>query len=128
MSEVVQVDMLVRRICLALPRYAYRFANERDLQDGIAAVLVVEGIRFSREYVASKEDRFDFLCESGIVIEAKIDGGFADCARQIQRYCNLDVTQAVIIATSKMWGRSIRDGVEIAGKPVRLVRIRRQSL
>lgn len=128
MNEAAQIEMLTRRICVALPRYTYRFSNERDLQDGVAAVLTGEGIAFDREYIASKEDRFDFLCESGIVIEVKIDGGFADCARQVQRYCGLEVTRAVVIAAAKMWGRSIQNGIEIAGKPVRLVRLSRQAL
>lgn len=128
MSEAVQVDMLTRRICVLLPRYTYRFSTERELQDGVAAALTAEGIAFDREYIASKEDRFDFLCESGVVIEVKIDGSFADCARQVQRYCGLEVTRAVVIAAAKMWGRSIRNGIEIAGKPVRLVRLIRQSI
>lgn len=119
---------MLRRIVHVLPQFAYRFSTEIELQDGVALVLQQQGIRFEREYVASKEDRFDFLCEGGIVVEVKIEGTFAECARQIQRYAALPLVQAVVIATAKFWGRSLKPDANLNGKPVRLLRLSRQAL
>jgi hypothetical protein len=116
------------RIVQSLSGHAYRFSCEQQLQDGVARVFGKVGIRFEREFVATREDRFDFLCEGGIVVEVKIDGSFSDCMRQVQRYSALEVTQGIVIAAAKLWGRTIEDGSQIGGKPLRLVRLRRQWL
>jgi len=121
--------MLLRRIVEFLPRFAYRFGDEKQLHEGIATVLQQHGVGFQREYVASKEDRFDFLCDGGIVIEAKIHGSLSPALRQAARYAKHDMVCAIVIATSRHWGgaRKLRAGATMNGKPVKMVQLRGQS-
>lgn len=121
------VAMVVRRICVALPRYAYRFNDEKQLHEGIARVLELESIGFAREYVAG-DDRFDFLCEEHVVIEAKVEGSLSAALRQAERYCRQDQVQAVIVVSSRAWRGADRDRPAVFHlKPVHFVRVQGQA-
>ena len=129
MTEVVQIntEMLTRRIRLALPRYSYRFANEVQLHAGLAQALEAEGIRFEREYVLGA-DRFDFLCDGRIVLEAKVDGSMSAALRQAERYCRHEVVEAVIVVSSRAWrGVSAERSITFHAKPVHLIHVRGQA-
>lgn len=123
------IDMLLRRIVVTLPQFAYRFADEKALHDGIAKVLDDAGVSHQREFVASKQDRFDFLCEGGIVIEAKVHGSISPALQQCARYAKLDSVSAVVLATSRFWGRmpALKANAAFSGKPIRMVQLRGQS-
>jgi hypothetical protein len=122
MSELAQVDMLVRRICLALPRYAYRFANEIQLHERIVTVLEMESIPYAREY-ALGGDRFDFFCD-GVVIEVKIAGSVNNALRQADRYCAHDEVKSVVVVSTRRWqGKRSPEPIELRGKLVHLVEI-----
>lgn len=121
--------MLLRRLELELPRYAYARTDENVFQQGLALVLTELGIAFTREHVAGERDRFDFLCEGGLVIEAKIKGSFSEAIRQIDRYCQRGDVAAVVLVTTCAWGSTmlLRGKPELHGKPVRLVCVHGQA-
>lgn len=121
--------MTLRRIVAALGSHAYRYADEHQLHDGLAVVLDQVGISYEREYIAGPKDRFDFLCDGGIVIEAKIDGSLPVALRQVGRYCARDEVAAVVLVTTRQWGRTraLRPDASLHGKPLRLVSIRPQA-
>lgn len=144
--------MLLRRILTELPRFTYRFANEVELHEGIASVLGNAGIAFEREVAASKRDRFDFLCASGIVLEAKVRGAYVPAMAQCVRYAELDSVSAVVLLTTRFWGgvpsllpTSIYTGGRLviqapgvdpalfgpdaasSGKPIRMLKLKGQS-
>jgi hypothetical protein len=125
----VSYKLILNRLVNELPRFAYNYADERQLHEGLAAVLTSAGIRFDREYIAGPKDRFDFLCDEGVVIEAKIKGTFSEALRQIDRYCARDDVKAVLLVTTCLWGqaRGWRDDAVLHTKPVRMVRIGRQA-
>lgn len=116
--------MLLRRLTELLPRYAYRYGNEIELHQGIAEVLTHAQISFEREYVAGPDDRFDFLVEPGIVIEAKVKGSLSKALPQIRRYAARGEVAAVVLVTTRFWGGWGGALTELHGKPVRIVQLR----
>lgn len=126
MTDVAQqesVEFTLRRIANTLPNYRYRFSDEKSLHEGIAKVLDEIGLSYQREHIASKTDRFDFLIDGGIVIEAKVDGTWPSAIRQVDRYCVLEAVKAVVIVTSKRWG--LRSRAKLRGKPAMIVEVKR---
>lgn len=97
--------LLLNRIVAELPKFAYRFANEAELHSGIAAVLDQAGIQYQHEFIAGPKDRFDFLIDTGIVIEAKIKGSLSPALIQCARYLKRDDVSVVVLVTTRTWGR-----------------------
>jgi hypothetical protein len=122
-------QFLLQRITALLPTYAYAFQDEKRFHDGLATALFEDGIIFTREHVAGPKDRFDCLCEGGVVIEAKIKGSLSEALRQVGRYCERDDVKAVVIVTTRLWGvtRQLKKDAQFHGKPIRLVAVRGQS-
>lgn len=116
-------QILLRSIVETLPRYRYRFADEAQLQAGIADVLVQAGIPFEREHVAGPRDRFDFLVPGGIVIEAKTQGSLSQALSQVRRYAARPDVSAVVLVACRFWATASPVD-ELYGKPVRLVRLK----
>jgi hypothetical protein len=119
------IDMLIRTVVETLPRYRYRFADEKALHDGIAEALTGAGLAFERESVAGPRDRFDFLLPDGVVIEVKVDGSAGDAVRQVARYCARDDVSAVVLATTKGW--QVPSCLELHGKPIRVINLKGAS-
>lgn len=124
---VAVTEMTVRRICTVLPKYNYRFANEAQLHDRIASVLTAEGMHFERE-VAIDKDRYDFLCDGGVVIEVKVDGAITDAIRQVDRYCEREDVRAAVIVSARSW-RALpsTNSLVLRGRPVHLIHLSRQA-
>ena len=122
-------QIILRRIVSTLPGYSYSYRDEKQFHDGLATALSGEQIGFNREYVASPQDRFDFLCEGGVVIEAKIKGSLSEALRQVDRYCARPEVNAVVIVTTRLWGvtRRLKEDAKLHGKPVRMVMVRGQA-
>ncbi|MBY0238617.1 MAG: hypothetical protein K2X55_04820 [Burkholderiaceae bacterium] len=119
--------MTLRRVVETLPRFAYRFADEVNLHEGMATVLEDHGIAYQREVVAGLRDRFDFLVEGGIVIEAKIKGSLSKALDQVKRYAaRADVT-AVVLVTTRFWGASQPQALQLHGKPVHVIKLQGAS-
>ncbi|MET3512782.1 hypothetical protein ABIC63_000547 [Pseudacidovorax sp. 1753] len=98
--------LLLRRVLEELPRFAYRFADEVELHEGMAQVLTGAGVPFVREHIAGPQDRFDFLIDSGIVIEAKVKGSLPPALQQCARYLDRDDVSVVILAVTRYWGKA----------------------
>lgn len=119
-------QILLRSIVETLPRYRYRFADEAQLQAGIADVLAQAGIPFEREHVAGPRDRFDFLIPDGIVIEAKTQGSLSQALSQVRRYAARPDVQAVVLVACRFWA-TVVPVTELHGKPIRVVRLKGDS-
>lgn len=116
--------LLLRRVVEELPRWSYRFANEAELHRGIADVLAQAGVPFEHEHVAGPRDRFDFLVPSGIVVEAKTKGSFAQALSQCSRYLARDDVSAVVLVAARLWGRTAPTYHTKSGKQVHVVHLR----
>jgi hypothetical protein len=114
--------MTFRRLAEELPRWTYRFVDERQLHDGLAEALLSLGVGFTREHSAGPS-RFDFFCFGGIVIEAKIKGSMMSALRQAERYCRQEDVSSVLLVAARSWGSSMHGELAFHGKPVRVVRI-----
>jgi hypothetical protein len=120
--------LLLRRVLETLPRFSYRFSNEAELHKAMALVLDGAGIEYEHEHAAGPEDRFDFLLDSGIVIEAKVKGSITPALSQCARYLNREDVSAVVLTTTRYWGRTLpiyhtKDG----GKPIHTIQLRGAS-
>lgn len=119
--------MTFRRLVVSLSRYSFRHGDEIQLHRAIAEVLKGEGFAFEREVVGSPSDRFDFLVEPRIVIEAKVDKSLPDALRQIDRYAALPGVDAVVLVTTRLWGVSDAFPSSLRGKPVAMVKLKGQA-
>lgn len=91
------VGQLVR----ALRSHAFHFSNEAELQSGIETALRREGISFVREVPLTERDRIDFLCER-LGVEVKLNVSPNEVIRQLHRYAQSDLLDALLLITSSM--------------------------
>lgn len=126
MADDVALPFVLRRVATELPRFGYRYSNEKELCDGIALVLGDLHLPFEREVTASPRDRFDFVMGNGIVLEVKMDGSGADALMQCARYCEHDMVSAVVLLAATQWARNIRP-FKAHGKQVICVPLTRQA-
>lgn len=92
-----------------------RFATERDLQAGVAALLADEGFTADPQVRLSPLDRPDFLVD-GVAVELKVKGGAPELERQVARYLGYDEVAGVLVITNRARHRGLPR--EINGKPV----------
>lgn len=125
MQTAIAAPMLVRSVTTILPRYAYRFSSEAELHKGIAQVLSGAGIAYQHEYVAGPQDRFDFLLDGGIVIEAKTKGSLAKALIQCNRYLQRPDVAAVVLVATRQWATHEVDmAMAGQGKRIHVVRLK----
>lgn len=109
-ARIAQIDTILRG-------HAYQFGRESDLHSGMSQVLKSAGIEHQREVVAGPSDRFDILA-GRIVIEAKIKGSMSQALLQCKRYAQREDVDAVILVTTRFWGRGpVSHLNSIGGKP-----------
>lgn len=126
----MSAPLQLRRLAVLLGGFAYRYANEIQLHEGIASVLTAEGIAFEREVVVDPKNRMDFLVEGGLAIEVKVDGSFSQAISQVSRYSALDTIHGVLLAATPQWARQALPMAPGAfhGKPIEMAWLRRRSL
>jgi hypothetical protein len=93
MTVLDQVDQLIRS-------HRFRYTEEDQLQEGIAAVLGRAGLDPRREVRLGARDRIDIMV-GGIGIEVKIAGSAHGAFEQLQRYAEHDEVEALILVTSR---------------------------
>ena len=108
-------------VARAIASRRFRFAHERELQEGIARALADESIAFTREARLGDAGCIDFLCNEGIGLEVKVGGPLAAVTRQMHRYACRDEVRALLLVTSR---RALdRLPETMMGKPVRVVHL-----
>lgn len=112
------------QVRVALCGYAYRFGSEIQLHEGMVQALTEAGLNFQREFIAGPNDRFDFLVEGGIVVEAKIKGSLSQALIQCKRYAERDDVTSVILATTRHWGNTPDDTLTVNGKTIRVIKLK----
>lgn len=96
----------------------YRYQDEAQLHDAIALALEAAGVGAVAEARLSDRDRIDFLAGS-TGIEVKVAGSAAEVARQLRRYAEHPVIEALLLVTTRV--RHRRMPRQIGGKPVFVV-------
>lgn len=130
MTVALAPEFVLRDVAAKLASYRYMFASEVQLHEGMAAVLTQHGISHEREKALDSRNRVDFwLTDFAMVIEVKVDGSLGEAARQIGRYCALEIVQGVLLASTKLWARQpIKARPTLSGKAFHMVHLQRQSL
>ena len=113
-------EAAARRVADHLGRHTYRWTTERDLQQGIGAVLAKEFEHCRAEAAISAKDRPDFLVYADgctVALEVKVRGSFALILRQLGRYAQHDRVDALVLAAGR---RTLLPGMPatLLGKPV----------
>jgi len=103
-----------------LNTYRFRYASEKDLQDGIEEALQTNGIDYLREASISAANRPDFLV-GGIVIEVKIKGSLPALLRQISRYVEHDDVESILVIGTPRWIPSVPKA--LSGKEIGSLRL-----
>jgi hypothetical protein len=91
----------VERITGHILAARFRFASERDLQQGLLSVLRGHGESVCPEVRLSDRDRIDFLVAKTIGIEVKTKGSRSDVVLQLMRYAEHDAIDALILVTTR---------------------------
>lgn len=97
----------------------FNYSTERDLQDGIDAVLEASGYRYEREKSLGGAGVIDFLIEGGVGVEVKIKGSPVEVARQLLRYAKEDAVTEIVLVTGR--ARLGKLPETLHGKPVTVV-------
>lgn len=105
-------------VASAIKSQRYRYADEIQLQDGIAGVLAGAGIPAVREVSLTAADKIDFMA-GRLGIEVKIAGQAAAVQRQLCRYAASAEVDELMLVTTRSAHRSVRR--ELAGKTVHVV-------
>lgn len=109
------MSMTRRLIQARIGNARFTWANEKQLQDGIAMVLATTGLAVSREHRLSPADVIDFLVES-VGVEVKIKGAVAAVQAQLERYAEHEcVTELVLVTARTQLTRMPR---KLNGKPL----------
>lgn len=110
--------VMYARIVEALSGYRFSGPDEDALQRGVAEVLGREGFAFEREVCLNAHDRLDFLVER-VAIECKISGSLSMVTRQVHRYVQSPLVEALVLVTTRTRHQSLSN--RINNKPVRVV-------
>lgn len=82
---------------------ALPLSNEKELQAAIELLLSESIPEFEREYRLDGRNIVDFFC-NGTAIEVKIKGSASRIYKQLERYCEFDEVQDIILVTNKAMG------------------------
>lgn len=104
-----------------LERNRLPLADEKQLQERMADVLVADGLYIRREYPLGDGDIVDFLVLSndilplrGVAIEVKIKGARRAIFKQLERYVRHEAVEEIILATNVPMGLPERIGGKAA--------------
>lgn len=92
--------MSLATVADAIRSFDFRYGDEDQLQQGLAAALESEGFDVKREVRLSARDRID-LVVGRVGIEVKVAGAASSVARQLARYAQHDL-EGLVLVTNKL--------------------------
>jgi hypothetical protein len=104
------------KVLAVLRGHRFRYTNEDELQEGIAAALDASGLKPLREVRLSDADRIDLFVDP-VGIEVKVAGSQTHPWDQLKRYASHDAIQSLILVTNRPY--TLPD--EVGGKRLRVV-------
>ena len=105
-----RLELRLGRLHAVLAAGAYRYDNEKDLQDQIEARLQAAGLRYKREAPLAKNRGIpDFLVgvQPWVVLEVKIKGSRNELIRQVDKYLGDGRVGACLVATTRTAHRDL---------------------
>lgn len=80
----------------------FNYSNEKELQDGIEQAFLADAVPFEREKTLDEAlGTIDFLVDSRIGVEIKIQGSPSAVGRQLIRYCRSALVQELVLVTGR---------------------------
>lgn len=107
------------QIAAAIRGFRFRYVREDDLQEGLAEALRSEGFELEREVRLDARNRIDLLV-GRVGVEVKVAGRPDAVLRQLERYAESDLVDAIMLVTSRVRHRV---PAELNGKPVTVVQL-----
>ena len=102
-----------------LGAFRFRFQDERELQDGLAAVFVRLGLPYQREaHLPGKAGIIDFLVGEGeqlVGLEVKVGGSLSSVTAQVHRYAQVERIAGLLLVTARARHAAMPDTLN--GKP-----------
>lgn len=111
-------------IVAVIHRAQLRYATEAELQEGVAFALTAAGFVVRREVPLTARDRIDLLV-GRIGVEVKIAGMPRNVDRQLLRYAQSDLVDALLLVTNRA---RHRPPTTLNGKPVLVASLLRAGL
>lgn len=108
----------VDQVVDAIRAHRFCYADETQLQEGLAAALAAAGLSSTREVRLNARDRIDILVDD-VGIEVKVDGRVSSLLRQITRYAESERVGAIVVVSNRV--RHLQLPSEINGKQVRSI-------
>lgn len=118
--------MTVLEVRDVIESHRYAFANEAELQAGLAEVFTRAEVPFEREVNLDKVregfrlllGRVDFLVADSIALEVKVDGSSLQASRQLYRYAESPRVRGLVLVTSRGRHRTVISALRtVGGKP-----------
>jgi hypothetical protein len=121
MNELSTTESTTAEVARVLRLHSFHYADEEQLQRGVADALTLAGAPFTREVRLDEFSRIDFMvharCEVGI--EAKIASAASSVSRQLDRYLKSDKVDGLVLVTTLRRHKKLA-GMRL-GKPVEVV-------
>jgi hypothetical protein len=114
------VTVTIDQVVDVIHAHRFAYADEDELQRGLAAALTAHGMTVQREVRLDSRSRLDLLV-GRIAVEVKVGGSAGGLRRQVTRYAESDRVEGVVAVTSRV--RHLALPGQIAGKPVRVVSV-----
>lgn len=112
------MNELMERICKLCQTIRFQGTREKELQAALETLLRANFSAVAREVKLAPGAIVDFLVE-GVALEVKIDGSPMEVTRQLHRYAQSELVQALILVTTRAKHRT--GPSELNGKPVLVV-------
>lgn len=112
---------MIALVSTALRSFSFSWANEADLQRGIALALDRRGIAYQREHELGDAGRVDFFL-AGLALEVKAQGSRFAVIRQLHRYAEHTDVDAILLVTPSL---KLDVPPALCGKPAAICRIPR---
>lgn len=96
------VESTTAEVARILRLHSFHYADEEQLQRGVADALTLAGAPFTREVRLDQFSRIDFMVHAAyeIGIEAKIASAASSVSRQVDRYLKDDKVDGLVLLTT----------------------------
>ncbi len=97
-----RVPLELAWLALHARRHHFFWQSEKELQRGLADVWAKIGAKATREAALGSLGQVDFLVTPGIAVEVKLKAPASQVIRQLWRYAESDLVQALLLVTTSL--------------------------
>lgn len=94
-------DLIAVLLSVEIQKHRFRYGNEIELQDGLAALFTRHDLTFEREVRFDAKDRIDFMVFGDVGLEVKCKGRLGEVHRQLVRYARQPRIATLMLVTDR---------------------------